>query len=72
MNLLTNIHSVSIASIERLASFREERHDVRETLDLELLGLLLNDFPVEGPQQRGGVQQQGTIGQREVALLDGA
>lgn len=51
---------------------REQRLDVGEALDLELLGLLLDDLAVEGAQQRRGVEQQRPVGQAHLALTDRA
>ena len=50
----------------------KERLDVLEAVDLEDLGLLLDDLLAEGGEERRGRDEQRSLGQREAALVDAA
>lgn len=65
------IDSVSISGIERFVVFGEQSHYIRQTLNLKLLGFLFNNFPVECSYQGSGIQQQRSVGQRQISLFDG-
>jgi hypothetical protein len=69
-NCDSHISSVSVSGKEGIVSIGEERLDVVEASDLKLLRLLLDDLPMQRVHQRRRVQQEGTVGEVDVALTD--
>ena len=68
----TYVDPISVTGVKRISFLGEQLLNVPQTGDLELFRLLLDDLPVEGVDQRGRVEEQRTVGQIHVALLDGA
>ena len=66
---LTHVDPVAVSGVEGVAG--EELDDVPEAGDLELFWLLLDDLAVEGVDERGGVEEHGSVGQVDLALPDG-
>ena len=62
------IWTVPVTSEERVPA--EQGLDVFETSDLELLGVPVNDLPLEGVDERGGIEEDWTVRQEDVSLLD--
>ena len=62
------IWTVSVTSEEGVPA--EQGLDVFQTPDLELLGVPVNDLPLEGVDERGGIEEDGSVRQEDVSLLD--
>ena len=62
------IWTVPVTSKERVPA--EQGLNVFETSDLELLGVPVNDLPLEGVDERGGIEEDGSVRQEDVSLLD--
>lgn len=66
--VLAHIDTISVASIKRIV--REQCFNVTQTCDFELFGLLFDHFTMECWYQWSWIQQQWTIGQLHIALLN--
>lgn len=68
MEIDTDVDSIAVAGVEGIGAGGEEGLDVAQTRDFEFLGLLLDDFAMEGAEQTSRVEQQRPVGQRQVVL----
>lgn len=66
----TYVNAIAVASIEWI--LREQRFDVAQTGDFKLLRFAFDHFTMKGRNQRRWIQQQRTIGQLHVTLLNAA
>ena len=62
------IWTIPITSKERVPT--KQGLDVFQTSDLELLGVSVDDLPLEGVDERVGIEEDGSIRQEDVSLLD--
>ena len=66
-SICTYIWLISVASKEGIFALKQVL-DVLQAADLELLRVLVDHFPLEGVDQRVRVEEDGTLGEVDLAL----